>query len=72
MKGALAVIPGAFLLFMLWRRGVTLARLGQAVIAPVLLGGAILALFYVPFVLHPSFATTYDYIAGSRIGNTFL
>src|SRR3712207_4505742 len=30
-----------------------------------------LALFYVPFVLHPSFSTTYNYIAGSRIGTTF-
>ncbi|MCC6455241.1 MAG: glycosyltransferase family 39 protein [Caldilineaceae bacterium] len=70
-EGALAAIPGAFLLFMLWRRGTSLARLGRAMIAPLLIGAAILASFYVPFVLHPSFATTYDYIAGSRIGSTF-
>jgi hypothetical protein len=70
-EGALAVIPGVYLLFMLWRRGVSLTRLGQAVVVPVIIGGLMLALFYVPFVLHPSFATTYDYIAESRIGATF-
>lgn len=70
-EGALAVIPGALLLFMLWRRGVSPAQLGRAVIAPVLVGAAMLALFYVPFVLHPSFSSTYDYIADSRIGTTF-
>jgi hypothetical protein len=36
-----------------------------------LLGGVMLALFYVPFALHPSFSSTYNYIADSRIGTTF-
>ena len=70
-EGGIAFVPGAVLLFALWRRGVTLARLGQAIIAPVIIGAAMLALFYVPFVLHPSFASTYNYLADSRIGNTF-
>ena len=70
-EGALAVIPGLFLLFMLWRRGVALAALGRALIAPVLVGGAILAAFYVPFVLNPAFAVTYAYITVNRIGTTF-
>lgn len=70
-EGGLAVVPGAVLLFVLWRRGVTLARLGKAMIAPVLVGAAMLALFYLPFVLHPSFASTYNYLADSRIGGAF-
>jgi hypothetical protein len=70
-EGALAVIPGLFLLVMLWRRGVSWAKLGQAMIAPLVIGAAMLALFYVPFVLSPSFASTFDYIADSRIGTTF-
>ena len=70
-EGVLATIPGVYLLIMLWRRGVSLPRLGKAMIAPLLIGAAMLALFYVPFVLHPSFATTYNYIAGSRIGGAF-
>ncbi len=70
-EGALAVIPGSFLLLILWRRGVHLARLGRAMIAPLLIGAAILAAFYIPFVLHPAFGVTYAYITVNRIGTTF-
>ncbi len=70
-EGALAVLPGAWLLLMLWWRGVPLAQLGRALIAPVILGAAILAAFYVPFVLNPAFGLTYAYITVNRIGTTF-
>jgi 4-amino-4-deoxy-L-arabinose transferase-like glycosyltransferase len=70
-EGALAVIPGSFLLFVLWRRGVSLARLGHAMVFPLLIGAAILGAFYIPFVLHPAFGVTYAYITVNRIGTTF-
>ena len=47
------------------------ARLGRALIAPIVVGGALLAVFYVPFVLNPSFRVTYAYITVNRIGGTF-
>jgi 4-amino-4-deoxy-L-arabinose transferase-like glycosyltransferase len=70
-EGALAMIPGSFLLFMLWRRGIPLAQLGRAMIVPLLISAAILAAFYIPFVLHPAFGVTYAYITVNRIGTTF-
>ena len=72
-EAALVALPGAYLLYALWRRhpAVNLARLGRALIAPVLAGGALLAVFYVPFVLNPSFRITYAYITVNRIGSTF-
>jgi hypothetical protein len=45
--------------------------LARALVWPLLLGGALLGAFYVPFVLHPSFAVTYAYITVNRIGVTF-
>ena len=76
-EAALVALPAAYLLYALWRRGrplgagVTLARLGRALIAPILVGGALLAIFYIPFVLNPSFRITYAYITVNRIGSTF-
>ena len=37
-------------------------------IGPTLLGAALLASFYLPFVLHPNFGNTYAYLADDRIG----
>ena len=70
-EAALVALPAAYLLYALWRRGVGLARLARALIGPVLAGGALLAAFYVPFVLNPSFGVTYAYITVNRIGTTF-
>lgn len=70
-EGVLAAIPGLILFFALWRHGMPLVRLGQAMVAPLIIGAVLLALFYVPFVLHPSFGATYNYIADSRIGSSF-
>jgi hypothetical protein len=36
-----------------------------------MIGGLILASFYVPFVLHPHFSETFSYIADQRIGGQF-
>lgn len=65
---ALVGLPLAFLLYVLWRRGTSLGELARALAIPVTVGAALLAAFYVPFVLHPSFRITYAYIAVNRIG----
>jgi hypothetical protein len=38
---------------------------------PVVTGAVLLALFYVPFILHPNFSATYTYLADRRIGTSF-
>lgn len=38
---------------------------------PVITGAVLLALFYVPFILHPNFSATYTYLADRRIGTSF-
>nr|WP_290668588.1 glycosyltransferase family 39 protein [Ardenticatena sp.] len=54
----------------LWRREPLIHIVRQ--LLPALLVGAItLALFYVPFVLHPNFAATYVYLTERRIGGEF-
>ncbi len=70
-EGALAVVPGVFLLVMLWRSDLSLARIGRALLVPLLIGAAIIASFYIPFVLNPAFGVTYAYITVNRIGQTF-
>jgi hypothetical protein len=42
-----------------------------ALIPPVVTGAVLLALFYVPFILHPNFSATYTYLADRRIGTSF-
>jgi len=68
-EAALAVVPAAYLL------GVLLYRHPQArtktVVATLIAGGigvAVLALFYVPFLLHPQFSATLTYLTERRIG----
>ncbi|MDQ7030813.1 MAG: glycosyltransferase family 39 protein [Ardenticatenia bacterium] len=62
------------LLFMVWgawRQREPWSRLILDLVPALLLGGALLALFYVPFVLHPNFAATYAYLTQRRIGGQF-
>lgn len=42
-----------------------------SLIPPVITGAILLALFYVPFLLHPNFTATYTYLADRRIGSSF-
>ncbi len=69
---AVLVLPVALLLALRWTPGkpwrlkerlANLTWLGAS-----LLGLAILALFYLPFVLHPNFAKTLGMVAGGRVG----
>ncbi|GIV75677.1 glycosyltransferase family 39 protein [Litorilinea aerophila] len=70
-EAALAALPGLYLLYTLWRQGQPLPRLVRSLGVPVLVGGTVLAIFYVPFVLNPSFRITYAYITVNRIGTSF-
>ena len=63
-------IPAAYLLWMLARR-TSWSALGQALALPALVTAAILAAFYVPFVLDARFARTADDLLGNRIGSRF-
>lgn len=66
-----AALPGLYLLITLLRRGETMRRLLRLLVWPVLAAAALLALFYIPFVLDPRFARTADDIFGNRIGSDF-
>lgn len=70
-EGVLAALPMTYLLGVLvWRnRSDWRALLGATLIAG-LVGGAVLALFYGPYVLNPRFAATYQYLTDRRIGGS--
>ena len=52
----------------LWRDRSQWRTLRWDVLSAVLLALGILALFYLPYVRHPNFAKTLDYLSGARIG----
>jgi hypothetical protein len=67
-EAALVLFPVLYFLWHIWRQGVPLATLAQALVVPVLAGGALLASFYTPFVLSPGFYDTYYYLTDYRVG----
>jgi len=67
-EAILVVIPALFLLWRIWRNGVGVGRLLAALPLPLLVGAALLAAFYVPFVRYPTFGNTFEYLAYKRIG----
>ncbi len=68
-EAALVVGPGLYLLWQLWQRHKPVGFV-PALIGACALGGAILAAFFVPYVLHPSFRNTVAYLADERIGGS--
>lgn len=61
--GAFAVAPAAWIILAAyWRRRTPVREVARDLVGPVLGATALLALFYVPFVLHPHFETAQDYI----------
>lgn len=48
-----------------WR---TILALFRVLLLPILIGALILASFYIPFIQHPHFSETYQYITNQRIG----
>jgi hypothetical protein len=67
-EAALVIFPVGYLLWRIWREGTTLATLVRAAAIPVVVGGALLAGFYLPFVLNPAFYDTYYYLTDYRMG----
>ncbi len=62
---AIAVVPATFLLIVLiWQQRAHWVALGRALLLALLVGAALLASFYVPFIRHPHFAATTSYFSG--------
>ena len=66
-EAAFVVIPGAYLLFLIARKTGP-GPLIRAMVVPALVGSSLLALFYLPFVLQPSFGDVFRYLFGYRLG----
>ena len=63
-----ALIPVAYLfLLYAWRHTGLLQAIGS-VVPGIVIGGGVLAIFYVPFVLHPHFSATLTYLLDRRVG----
>lgn len=69
-EAALVLFPA---LYLLWRvgRDTGWGALLRGLFPALLVGGGVLALFYVPFVLHPNFGDTFRYLSEGRIGGQF-
>ena len=66
---AVLILPAAALLALRWTPGRRpgVLRSSAPLFAAILLGAAILAAFYVPFIRHPNFSKTLHYLAGGRV-----
>lgn len=65
--GLVMLIPLALALYFLVQRRVERATLLRAIGLAGGIGGLVLALFYLPFFLHPNFAATYAYLLDNRL-----
>lgn len=70
-EAILVAIPAVLLVWQIWRNGVGFGRLLVAFTPAVMVGSALLASFYLPFVQHPTFGNTFEYLAYKRIGEEF-
>ena len=71
-EAAQAAVPVGFLLLaLLWQQPRQWLRFVIAALPAVIVGGILLAIFYVPFVLHPNFQATYTYLVDRRVGGAF-
>lgn len=68
-EAVLVVVPGLYLLWQLWQRHKP-SEFISSLIGACAVGGAILATFFGPYVLHPSFRNTAAYLADERIGGS--
>jgi len=72
-EGVWPVIPIVFLLgVLLWQGQVYRPHLLRAIGGAALVGVALVAAFYLPFVLHPHFGATFSYLADRRISGGTL
>ncbi|MEM7129915.1 MAG: glycosyltransferase family 39 protein [Chloroflexota bacterium] len=66
-EAGLLLFPGIWLIILMARQ-LGMLRLIRAMAWPLFAGAGILALFYIPFIRNPNFATTLAYITVNRIG----
>ena len=70
-EGALVALPAAFLWGVLvWGNRKDWKRIAGATAVAAIVGGGLLAAFYLPYVLNPRFAATYVYLTDRRIGGS--
>ena len=70
-EGALVALPAAYLWgVLLWHNRKDWKRIVGATAVAALVGGALLAAFYLPYVFNPRFAATYVYLTDRRIGGS--
>ena len=70
-EAIIVVIPCAYLLYHALQHRHSSLRHWRGYAVPVIVVTVLLAVFYVPFVLHPRFARTIAEIAGNRLGGGF-
>jgi hypothetical protein len=65
---ALAIAPPVFFVLgaILWQRRLQWGELVRAALPAVVAGGGLLALFYLPYLLHPRFESTLTYLVDQR------
>ena len=69
-EAALVIVPGLYLLWLVWQRHKP-PNFVRALVIAVLVAGATAALFYLPYLLNPAFQNTYAYLTDERIGGHF-
>ncbi len=70
-EGALAAIPAAYLwAVLLWRNRSAWRRILVATAIAAAVGAALLAAFYVPYIVNPRFSATLYYLTDRRIGGS--
>jgi len=68
-EGFFALPPAAYLFWQGWRRrGESVSAAIKQLARPLVLGAALVAAFYIPFVLHPQFSDTAVYLTERRVG----
>lgn len=68
---AAITLAAAYLLWQLHAAGLPWAKWLRALVVPAVVGGAAVALFYIPFALYPGFGAAYTYTVDFRIGGSF-
>lgn len=71
-EGFLVWLPALYLCWLLWRQAAVRQRLSLALIPALVVGGLLLAAFYLPFLRHPAFADTVERYSSDVVGQGAL
>jgi hypothetical protein len=66
---AAVALPALWLLWQIQREGVSWSKLGRLLLLPLMVGTAMVLLFYLPFVRHAEFPRAFAYVVGDRLGH---